>query len=105
MTTLPGTWELTMKTPIGSIRADMTFTDSAGVLSGVAAGAGETVPLQDVSAAEVAGGERITWRQSIRKPMRLNLDFDVVITGDAMQGYSRAGRLPRSAVTGTRRTQ
>jgi hypothetical protein len=35
--------------------------------------------------------------------MRLNLDFDVVVDGDRLAGHSRAGRLPRSAVIGTRR--
>jgi hypothetical protein len=34
--------------------------------------------------------------------MRLNLAFDVVFDGDVMTGHSRAGRLPRSAVTGKR---
>jgi hypothetical protein len=35
--------------------------------------------------------------------MRLNLEFDVVVDGDALTGHSKAGRLPRSAVTGVRR--
>jgi hypothetical protein len=35
--------------------------------------------------------------------MRLNLEFDVVVTGDRLAGHSRAGRLPRSTVTGLRR--
>jgi hypothetical protein len=35
--------------------------------------------------------------------MRLNLDFDVLVDGDRLTGHSKAGRLPRSAVTGTRR--
>jgi hypothetical protein len=35
--------------------------------------------------------------------MRLNLTFEVVVNGDVMTGYSRAGRLPRSEVTGSRR--
>jgi hypothetical protein len=34
--------------------------------------------------------------------MRLHLDFDVVVDGDRMTGRSRAGRLPGTAVTGTR---
>jgi hypothetical protein len=34
--------------------------------------------------------------------MRLNLEFDVVVDGDQLTGHSRAGRLPRSAVTGNR---
>ena len=34
--------------------------------------------------------------------MRLNLEFDVVVDGDRLTGHSKAGRLPRSAVTGVR---
>ena len=46
--------------------------------------------------------QRVTWKQSVTKPMRLNLEFDVVVDGDRLTGHSRAGRLPRSAVTGVR---
>lgn len=102
MSTLPGTWALTMRTPIGSINATLTFTDTGGILTGVAAGTGETVPLHDLRTTASPTGETVTWRQSITKPMRLNLDFEVLVTGDSMQGHSRAGRLPRSTVTGTR---
>jgi hypothetical protein len=56
------------------------------------------VPLRDI----VVDGQRVTWRQSVTKPMRLNLDFNVVVDGDRMSGHSKAGRLPRSAVTGVR---
>jgi hypothetical protein len=34
--------------------------------------------------------------------MRLNLGFDVIVSGDTMTGHSRAGRLPRTHVTGQR---
>ncbi|MCC9146782.1 MULTISPECIES: hypothetical protein [unclassified Arthrobacter] len=102
MTSLPGTWALTMRTPIGSINATMTFTDTDGVLTGTAAGAAETVPLQNLRTAISPAGETVTWSQSITKPIRLNLDFEVLVTGDTMQGHSRAGRLPKSSVEGTR---
>jgi hypothetical protein len=48
-------------------------------------------------------GPRVTWRQSVTRPMRLNLDFDVVAADGTLTGHSRAGRLPRTAVTGIRR--
>jgi len=103
MTTLPGRWALTMTTPIGRIQADADFTATAHAIIGTAAGKGETVELTNIrSEPAEGGGERVTWSQSITKPMRLNLDFDVVIEGDDMRGYSRAGRLPRSAVSGRR---
>jgi hypothetical protein len=93
-----GDWNVTIKTPIGSLAVVYTFTD-ADAIKGTAAGKGETVPLHDI----VVDGQRVTWRQSVTKPMRLNLEFDVVVDGDRLKGHSRAGRLPRSAVTGVRR--
>lgn len=92
---------MTIKTPIGSLAVAYTFTDRDGTITGSATGKGETVPLRDV----FVDGQRVTWRQSVTKPMRLNLEFDVVIDGDRLSGHSKAGRLPRSAVTGVRRPQ
>jgi hypothetical protein len=94
-----GEWDVSIKTPIGSVQVLYTFTDDSGALAGTAAGKGETVPLHDVTVA----AQRVTWRQSVTKPMRLNLEFDVVVDGDRLTGHSKAGRLPRSAVTGVRR--
>ena len=96
---IEGDWDVTIKTPIGSLAVVYTFTEQDGSLAGTAVGQDETVSLHDV----VVAGQRITWRQSISKPMRLNLDFDVVVDGDRLTGHSRAGRLPRSAVAGVRR--
>ena len=93
---LTGDWDVTIKTPIGSLAIVYSFSDDG---TGTATGKGETVPLRDI----VVVGQRVTWRQSVTKPMRLNLEFDIEVDGDHMSGHSRAGRLPRSAVTGVRR--
>src|SRR3954471_3228548 len=100
MSTIDGTWALRMRTPIGSIQAEVTFQDSGYGIEGVAVGAAESVPLRDVRITDDGG--HLTWSQTISKPMRLHLDFDVHVRDDEMQGHSRAGRLPRSVVTGTR---
>jgi hypothetical protein len=94
-----GEWDVTIKTPIGSMAVVYAFTEVDGALTGTAAGKGETVPLRDIAVA----GHRVTWQQSVTKPMRLNLAFDVEVDGDRLTGHSRAGRLPRSAVSGVRR--
>lgn len=96
---ITGDWDVTIKTPIGTLAVLYTFTDDDGTLVGTAVGKDETVPLQSI----VVDGQRITWRQSVRKPMRLNLDFDVTVDGDRLAGHSREGRLPRSPVKGERR--
>ena len=90
---LTGIWDVTIKTPIGSLAVVYCFAADG---SGTATGKGETVPLRDI----VVEGQRVTWRQSVTKPIRLNVAFDVVTDGDRMSGHSKARRLPRSTVTG-----
>lgn len=94
-----GDWDVTIKTPIGSLAVVYTFTEHDGALAGTASAKDEAVPLRSI----VVAGQRVTWRQSVTRPMRLNLDFDVTVDGDRLAGHSRAGRLPRSAVRGERR--
>jgi hypothetical protein len=95
---IEGDWDVTIKTPIGSLAVAYTFSRTDGGLEGTATYKDETVALRDIS----VDGDRVTWRQAITKPMRLNLAFDVVVTEDVLSGHSRAGRLPRSTVTGRR---
>lgn len=104
MSTLPGTWHLTMRTPIGTMRAVMTFSEEGGGWAGTARGEGDgrAIALRDIRAEAAAEGEHVTWSQTITTPMRLDLEFDVVVVGERMTGHSRAGRLPRTAVSGTR---
>ena len=95
-----GTWDLVVDTPLGRQRATLELSTRDGVLRGTARDLkhGEEVALADL----VVDGDRLTWTQSITKPLRLNLAFDVTVGGDEMTGHSKAGRLPRSKVTGHR---
>jgi hypothetical protein len=98
--TVEGTWDLSISTPIGRITAVVELHRQDGVLTGAAHGAGEEVPLTDV----VLDGDRLTWKQSVTRPLRLNLRFAVTVDGDYLAGTSTAGRLPASKVTGRRRS-
>ncbi|WP_371619887.1 hypothetical protein [Streptomyces sp. NBC_00454] len=95
-----GVWDLSVATPIGRIEAVVELSRRAGVLTGAASGAGEDVPLGDLA----LEGDRLTWKQAVTKPLRLNLAFAVVVDGDTLSGTSKAGRLPASKVTGRRRS-
>jgi hypothetical protein len=99
---LPGRWAVRMRTPIGSIDACLTFADTDEGLVGSAEATTETVQLRNIRTVTEADAEHVTWQQSITRPLRLTLDFDVVVREDEMHGHSRAGRLPRSTVTGHR---
>ncbi|MFF3326296.1 hypothetical protein [Streptomyces sp. NPDC002889] len=98
-----GTWHLTIDTPLGeqqarillSAQPDGTWHGSAEDLT-----SGEHAPLTDVT----VQGSAITYRQSITKPMRLHLVFQLVLEGDRLTGRAKAGRLPGTKVTGRRVT-
>ncbi|MEU3083086.1 MULTISPECIES: hypothetical protein [Streptomyces] len=94
-----GTWDLSLSTPVGRIKAVVILHRVDGVLTGTAEGAGQEVPLREVT----VDGDRVTWKQAVTRPLRLNLVFDVTVDGDALHGVSGAGRLPSSRVTGVRR--
>ncbi|MFF4377999.1 hypothetical protein [Kitasatospora sp. NPDC001547] len=98
-TDIHGIWDLTIATPIGRIRPVVELSSHEGELVGTARGAGENLPLRDV----VLDGHRLTWKQSVTRPMRLDLTFTLTVDGDTLTGTSRAGRLPSSKVTGRRR--
>jgi hypothetical protein len=95
---IAGNWDLSIATPIGTQRVILALTEHEGKIEGVARGTAETVPLVN----PVLGGNRLTWTQTISKPMRLHLAFDVIFEGDTLTGTSKAGLLPASKVTGRR---
>lgn len=97
-TSLTGTWNISIATPIGTQSVVLELTEHNGIVEGIAKGHAETTPLIN----PVLDGHRLTWKQAITKPMRLNLTFDVTIDGNTLSGTSKAGMLPPSKVTGTR---
>ncbi|MGF1430708.1 hypothetical protein [Kitasatospora sp. LaBMicrA B282] len=94
-----GTWDLSIATPIGRIKAVVDLRQQGDTLAGTAHGAGEAVPLHEVR----LDGDRLTWQQAVTRPLRLNLAFALTVDGDTLTGTSKAGRLPASKVTGRRR--
>jgi len=101
-TGIVGAWRVDISTPIGTMTVSMEFTERGGVLAGIARGRGEDVALECIAVSSASDGEVVTWTQAITKPLRLNLEFDVTVTGDTLIGTSHAGRLPRSKVRGRR---
>ncbi|KUI42043.1 hypothetical protein AU197_18170 [Mycobacterium sp. IS-1590] len=98
-----GDWDLRIKTPVGTLEVVYSFVELDGAIVGTAQSRSENVPLTDIVVVEDVDGQRVTWRQTVTRPMRLKLEFDVHVRGDHLTGHSRAGRLPRSPVSGVRR--
>ena len=99
LTNFAGSWNVTIATPIGDIKAVFDITDDDGVIGGMARSDEETVAFLD----PVAEGDRLTWTQKVTTPMQLTLKFDVTVEGDTMTGTSNpGGMMPASKVNGSR---
>nr|BBH87873.1 hypothetical protein KTC_26240 [Thermosporothrix sp. COM3] len=90
------TWNISIPTSLSVQAVVPELTEKEGLVEGIAQDKGESVPLID----QLLECNRLTWKQSNTKPMRLHRMFDV--TGDTHAGTAKAGKRPASAVTGTR---
>jgi hypothetical protein len=93
-----GTWAVVISTPIGKQHVTLRIDERDGRLEGTATQGAETVSLVGAR----LDGARLTWSQSVTRPMKLAIKFDVNIAGDRMLGTAKAGILPTSKLEGAR---
>ena len=63
---ITGFWNVSISTPIGAQSVVLELIERGGAVKGIAKGNAESTPLLD----PVLDGNRLTWKQSITKPMR-----------------------------------
>ncbi|MDR6551705.1 transcriptional regulator GlxA family with amidase domain [Paenibacillus qinlingensis] len=93
-----GTWQSEIATPIGKMSVLFHISLKDGFVSGTATQGDEVAEFLNPT----WDGHRLTWTQKVKKPMRLNLKFEVTVQGDTMRGTAKAGMLPASKVAGRR---
>ncbi|MFY1636729.1 hypothetical protein ACN27F_26205 [Solwaraspora sp. WMMB335] len=93
-----GFWAVTVSTPLGTRRTVLELFTRDGALQGISRGEKEHLELQDLR----LDGDQLSWYQSITKPIRMNLAFEVVIDGDEMTGTAKGGPMPAAKVSGRR---
>lgn len=93
-----GTWQVIIATPLGKQSVVFEITSANGAIRGTATQGDETVNFDD----PVADGKQLTWSQSVTKPLRLRLKFEVTVEGNQMTGTAKAGMFPASTLTGER---
>jgi len=96
--TLDGIWNLSIVTPLGTQTARYEFVSGETGLSGTVMQGADLSTLVDLQ----LSGNRLTWTQHVTKPMKLKLNFEVVLNGDILSGVARANPLPASKVQGVR---
>ncbi|WP_203308762.1 MULTISPECIES: hypothetical protein [Sphingomonas] len=97
MADIDGTWDCTVKSPLGDQNMTLTITTDGGSFSGSASGA---MGSSDISGD--AAGNTITWKQQMTSPMPMTLDIEATADGDTLTGSVGAGAFGSFPLSGTR---
>ena len=98
MSGVDGTYNTTVKSPLGDQQATLTVNSDGNSWTGKQIGAMGTADITDGS----VDGNTIGWKMSITVPMPMSLDCTATIDGDTLTGTVTAGAFGSFPMTGTR---
>jgi len=93
-----GTWNLTMKTPMGDRDVSVTLAEDGDALTGSAAADGNS---NDIKNGKIEDGNA-KFDVDVTSPMPLTLSFDLSADGDAISGNCKLGMFGNAAVSGSK---
>lgn len=94
-----GTYDIVLATPMGDQRGTASFVAQGSAFTGRFESPLGTVDIPDGR----VDSNRLTWVMEITAPMKLKLDCEATIDGDALAGTVKAGMFGTMKLTGTRR--
>ncbi|MBY9064636.1 hypothetical protein K7957_16995 [Sphingomonas yunnanensis] len=97
MAGVDGTYDCTVKSPLGDQKLTLTVTSQGDSFTGQASGA--------MGASDVQGsvnGDTLAWKQQMTSPMPMTLDISATVDGDAITGSVGAGAFGSFPLSGTR---
>lgn len=97
MADVDGTYDVTVKSPLGDQKSTLTVRSEGATFSGTNAGA---TGSDEVSGA--VSGNTLSWKQSITVPMPMTLDMTATVEGDTISGSVGAGAFGSFPMSGKR---
>lgn len=97
MAQVDGSWDCTVKSPLGDQKLTLTVATAGDGFTGTASGA--------MGSSEVKGevaGETIRWKQQVSVPMPMTLDCEATAEGDVLSGTVGAGAFGSFPLAGKR---
>ena len=94
-----GTWNLTLKTPMGDQKMTARLTESGGTLTGTVED--DRNPTGAIKEGTVEASQ-VGWKFDVTKPFALTVTISAKIDGDSMTGTGKAGMFPAAPLSGTR---
>ena len=97
MADVDGSWDCTVKSPLGDQKMTVTVKSEGSTWSGSVSGA---MGSSDISGE--ANGNTISWKQQMTVPMPMTLDCQATAEGDTLTGTVGAGAFGSFPLNGTR---
>jgi len=95
---LDGNWTITLKTPMGDQKSDLSFKVDGDTLTGTQAAQGQSQPIANGK----ISGDTVSWSNSITTPMPMTLEFTGTVSGDTITGSCKAGAFGSFPFAGSR---
>jgi hypothetical protein len=96
-----GTYDCTVKTPMGDQKATFTVTPSDDGSSFSGNLKSDMMGSMDIDGGSV-DGNKLSWKMKMTVPMPMDLDCIATIDGDSLSGEVKAGAFGSMALSGTR---
>ena len=97
MADVDGSWDCTVKSPLGDQKMTVMVKTEGSTWSGTVSGAMGSSDLTGE-----ANGNTISWKQQMTVPMPMTLDCSATADGDTMTGTVGAGAFGSFPLSGTR---
>ena len=97
MADIDGSWDCTVKSPLGDQKMTVTGKTDGASWSGTVSGA-----MGSSDIAGEANGDTISWKQQMTVPMPMTLDCQATAAGDTLTGTVGAGAFGSFPLSGTR---
>ena len=98
MSSVDGTWNTTMNTPMGAQKGTLTLVTSGEALTGKLAGPQGEIDIIDGK----VNGNNASWKAKLTSPMPMTLEFDAEVSGDDIKGNVKLGAFGNATFSGTR---
>ena len=94
-----GTYNVTIKTPMGDQSGTLSVNADGDSFSGSVTSA--MMGSMDITDGKVAGNT-LTWTMDMKVPMPMTLECEATVDGDAITGTIKAGMFGAMAMSGSR---
>lgn len=93
-----GTWNLTVKSPMGAQKSTVSFKADGDKLTGTGSGPDG---VKEITDGKISGND-VSWSVAIKTPFPMTLEFSGAVAGDAISGHVKAGTFGSFPFSGER---